>query len=90
MVSFKTLSSAALLLANFAAAHPGEKHDHEHIKRQIQARDAVANLGQRSLNACSGSESARAIKARSISRRARKVQELREKLGIKTCKFARC
>jgi hypothetical protein len=84
MVSFKTLASAGLLLANVASAHPGEKHDHQRLKRQIQARDTVANLGQRSLNACSGSDHALALKSRSVSRRARKVQELREKLGIKT------
>ncbi|RGP64218.1 hypothetical protein FSPOR_8037 [Fusarium sporotrichioides] len=84
MVSFKTLFSTGMLLANFATAHPGEKHDHEHIKRQIQTRNAVANLGQRSLNACSGTEHAYALKARSISRRAQKVQELRKRLGIKT------
>ncbi|KAH7193921.1 Intradiol ring-cleavage dioxygenase [Fusarium flagelliforme] len=84
MVPLKTLVSAGLLLANIASAHPGEKHDHQQIKRQIQARDTIANLGQRSLNACSGSDHALALKSRSISRRARKVQELREKLGIKT------
>jgi len=88
MVSLKTLASVGLFLANVASAHPGEKHDHQQIKRQIQARDAVANLGQRSLNACSGSDHALALKSRSISRRARKVQELREKLGIKTGMFA--
>ncbi|RBR26476.1 uncharacterized protein FIESC28_00770 [Fusarium coffeatum] len=38
----------------------------------------------RSLNACSRSDHALALKSRSISRRARKVQKLREKLGIKT------
>ncbi|KAM0243073.1 hypothetical protein ACHAP5_006954 [Fusarium lateritium] len=84
MVSLKFLSSTVLLLAQLASAHPGEKHDHEHIKRQIQARDNVANLGQRSLNSCSGSQDARALKARSISRRAQKVQQLRKRLGIKT------
>ncbi|KAM0324978.1 hypothetical protein ACHAPQ_008164 [Fusarium lateritium] len=84
MVSLKFVSSTVLLLAQLASSHPGEKHDHEHIKRQIQARDNVANLGQRSLNSCSGSQHAHALKARSISRRARKVQQLRKRLGIKT------
>ncbi|KAF4995950.1 hypothetical protein FGRMN_4805 [Fusarium graminum] len=84
MVSFNILCSTALLLANVASAHPGETHTHEHIKRQIQMRDTVANLGQRSLDACSGSGNAHVLKTRSISRRAQKVQELRERLGIKT------
>ncbi|KAM0345715.1 hypothetical protein ACHAPU_006370 [Fusarium lateritium] len=84
MVSLNALCSAALLLATIASAHPGETYKHEQVKRQTQMRDAVANLGQRSLNACSGSEYAHALKARSISRRGRKVQELRERLGIKT------
>jgi hypothetical protein len=85
MVSFKSLASASLVLVSLASAHPGEKHDHQKIKRQIQARDTIANLGQRSLNACSSSLHARELKARSISRRAQKVEKLRERLGIKTC-----
>ncbi|KAG9505061.1 hypothetical protein J7337_002027 [Fusarium musae] len=84
MVSFKSLASAGFVLAGLASAHPGEKHDHQKIKRQIQTRDAIANLGQRSLNACSGSLHARELKVRSIARRAEKVEQLRKRLGIKT------
>lgn len=84
MVSFKSLASAGFVLAGLVSAHPGEKHDHQKIKRQIQTRDTIANLGQRSLNACSGSLHARELKARSIARRAEKVEKLRKRLGIKT------
>jgi ABC-type hemin transport system ATPase subunit len=84
MVSFKSLASAGFVLVGLVSAHPGEKHDHQKIKRQIQTRDTIANLGQRSLNQCSGSLHARELKARSIARRAEKVEQLRKRLGIKT------
>lgn len=86
MVYFSKLSIAALALCGQAAvAHPGETHSDEHMAREIRVRDHVASVGQRSLNTCSSSPAAQALKARSIDRRAEKVRELRAKRGIKTC-----
>ncbi|KAF4956893.1 hypothetical protein FGADI_3496 [Fusarium gaditjirri] len=84
MVSFKSLASAGFVFAGLVSSHPGEKHDHQEIKRQIQTRHTIADLGQRSLNACSSSLHARELKARSIARQAEKVKKLRKRLGIKT------
>lgn len=76
----------SLLLASFAlaSAHPGESHSHNHMKREILARDNAAVLGRRSLNSCSSSSSAQLLKARSVQRRDAKVKQLRDRLGIKT------
>ncbi|KAM5343317.1 hypothetical protein ACJ41O_014283 [Fusarium nematophilum] len=84
MVSFKILTTASLALAGLISGHPGEAHDHHKMAKKLKTRDAVANLGRRSLNQCSGSESAQALKKRAISRRARKVEDLRKRLGITT------
>jgi protocatechuate 3,4-dioxygenase beta subunit len=82
MVAFTTVVVAAL--AGFAAAHPGEKHDVHHMKREILARDNAARLGARSLAACGNSAHAQALKTRSIQRRADTVKSIREKRGIKS------
>ncbi|CAJ2511974.1 Uu.00g075990.m01.CDS01 [Anthostomella pinea] len=81
MVALSKLALAAL--AGYATAHPGEKHDAEHMKREIVARDNAAQLGARSMGSCSGSAGAQALKQRSIARRAQQVQDIRRKRGIK-------
>ncbi|KAL0938629.1 GPI anchored protein [Colletotrichum truncatum] len=83
MVRFSALSAAGLALCGYVAAHPGEHHDHHEMKRNIQLRDNVAAIGQRSLNSCSNSAGAQKMKARAVQRRAQKVKEIREKKGLK-------
>lgn len=85
MVAFTNLALAAL--AGYAAAHPGEKHDEHHMKRELVARDHAAQLGARSLNSCSSSASAQALKKRSVKRRAEIVKNIRQKRGIQTGKL---
>ncbi|KAK4235692.1 putative gpi anchored protein [Achaetomium macrosporum] len=75
---------AVALLAASATAHPGETHHARHMKREIVARDHAARTAARSLGSCANSEAARALKKRSIQRRAEVVKTLREKKGIKT------
>ena len=85
MVNFaSTVSSAltAILLLSAAVAHPGEKHDHAHVKRQIDARTLRTAAAKRSLSACENSLKHRDLMARSIQRRANALQSLREKRGI--------
>ncbi|KAI0134726.1 GPI anchored dioxygenase [Xylariales sp. AK1849] len=82
MVAFSKLTLAAL--ASYAAAHPGEKHDDHHMKREIVARDHHARNGARSLAACGNLAHAQALRTRSIQRRAASVKSLREKRGITT------
>lgn len=84
MVRLSTLSAAVLALSGYAAAHPGEAHDHKHMARQLSARDTLASVGRRSLDSCSNSAGAQALKARSVERRAKKVRDLREARGITT------
>ncbi|KAI1142130.1 aromatic compound dioxygenase [Hypoxylon sp. FL0543] len=80
MVAFSNLALTAL--ASYVAAHPGEKHDPQQIKRELIARDYAAQVGARSLASCSGSVSAQALKARSIKRRANAVKNIRQTRGI--------
>ncbi|KAK4506066.1 hypothetical protein PRZ48_004031 [Zasmidium cellare] len=82
MVQLTTLAALAAACVSPALAHPGEKHDPAKIKREIVAREHWAHVGKRSLDACSNTESARRFAARNRERRARTVQELREKRGI--------
>ncbi|KAF5012331.1 hypothetical protein FDECE_1558 [Fusarium decemcellulare] len=84
MVSLRFLAATGLALSGLVSGHPGEAHDHHKMARAIKTRDTVANLGGRSLNRCSNSEGAQALKKRAITRRARKVEDLRKRLGIKS------
>ncbi|KPM41413.1 hypothetical protein AK830_g5138 [Neonectria ditissima] len=83
MVRLNLLSLTALAVS-LATAHPGESHNHEHMKREIRARDNAALVGRQSLTSCSDSIGAKAMKARAVERRAKKVRELRQRAGIKT------
>ncbi|GAW18053.1 hypothetical protein ANO14919_075220 [Xylariales sp. No.14919] len=83
MVAFPSLVLAsASLLAGYATAHPGEKHDPTHLKRELVARDNAASIGARSLGTCSNSAAAQALKSRSIKRRAEAVMDIRKKRGL--------
>ncbi|OQE36864.1 hypothetical protein PENCOP_c011G03234 [Penicillium coprophilum] len=78
----KFLAIAAACLAAPTLAHPGEKHDPHVVKREIHTRDAMAAHAKRSLGGCESSLHARELNKRSISRRSRTVQKLRQKRGI--------
>ncbi|KAK7745825.1 hypothetical protein SLS53_002542 [Cytospora paraplurivora] len=83
MVAFTKMAVAGLTLAIGALAHPGEHHDHEAIRRDVEARDLNAAIGARALAQCSGGATARRMKQRAVQRRAEKVKALREARGIK-------
>ncbi|KAE8146972.1 Intradiol ring-cleavage dioxygenase [Aspergillus avenaceus] len=72
-----TLSAATLALA-----HPGEKHDPKALKREIQARDALAIRSRRALEACANTDYAKQLQKRNVARRAQTVRKLREARGI--------
>lgn len=78
----KVLAIAAACLAAPAIAHPGEKHDPHHLKREIHARDVMAAAGKRSLGGCESTLHARELTKRNVARRAHTVQKLRQKRGI--------
>lgn len=82
MVALSKLAIAAF--AGYAIAHPGEKHDAAHMKRELTARDNAARNGARALGSCSNSVGAQALKKRSIQRRADAVSTIRQERGIKT------
>ncbi|CAM1509312.1 Fc.00g030510.m01.CDS01 [Cosmosporella sp. VM-42] len=82
MVRLSALSAAGLALCGYVTAHPGESHSHQHMAREIHARNNMASIGRRSLDACSNSPTARALKERAIERRSKKVRELRADKGI--------
>ncbi|CAI7592420.1 unnamed protein product [Penicillium glandicola] len=78
----KFLAVAAACLAAPAIAHPGEKHDPHVVKREVHTRDAMAAHAKRSLGGCESTLHARELNKRSIARRSRTVQKLRQKRGI--------
>lgn len=83
MVQFsKLLVGVAACLAAPAFAHPGEKHDPHVVKREIYARDAMAEAAKRSLGGCENSFHARALAKRNVARRSQTVQKLRQQRGI--------
>jgi hypothetical protein len=82
----KFLAVAAACLAAPAIAHPGEKHDPHVLKREIQTREAMAAHAKRSLGGCESTLHARELHKRSIARRSRTVQNLRQKRGITASK----
>ncbi|RYP23803.1 hypothetical protein DL765_000880 [Monosporascus sp. GIB2] len=83
MVAFSKLTVAAFsAFADYTLAHTGEPHDAAHMKREIAARDFAAQVGARSLSACSSKIHARSLNQRSVVRRAQKANNLRKKRGI--------
>lgn len=83
MVRFTKVVAVAAAWISPAIAHPGEKHSHQEMERDIAAREYWAHAGKRSLDACSASVYARQIAQRNVERRANKVLELRSERGIK-------
>jgi hypothetical protein len=86
MVHFSSLLTAVTLTSTILA-HPGEHHDHAAIKREIVARNQMANAAARSIGSCSGSLKARDVQARSIARRTQVMHDLRKRQNIKTSKL---
>jgi protocatechuate 3,4-dioxygenase beta subunit len=85
MVNFASILSgtlAASLLIGGAIAHPGEKHDMAHVKRQIDARQLRAAAAKRSLENCQGSLQHRSLMQRSHARRSEALSALRQKRGL--------
>ncbi|GME37095.1 GPI anchored cell wall protein [Neofusicoccum parvum] len=73
---------AAVAAASLVVAHPGEHHDHNKVKREIVARDALAARSGNSLSKCAGSLKARALHERAVARRAATAERLRKERGI--------
>ncbi|KAF2492851.1 putative GPI anchored dioxygenase [Lophium mytilinum] len=84
MVVFSTFTTAvvAASLLNSALAHPGEQHDADHVKRELEVRDHYANHAARSLANCAGTVKARHLEQRAIARRHATAEKLRAKRGI--------
>ncbi|KAJ2902341.1 putative extracellular dioxygenase [Zalerion maritima] len=72
--------SSALMGATLA--HPGEKHDHAMIKRELALLNIVASSNKRALGICTGSPADVALKQRAVARREAKLHALRQKRGI--------
>jgi hypothetical protein len=87
MVNFASIITSAAVatcLIGSVAAHPGEKHDHAKIKREISARGLRAAAAKRSLADCQDTLKHRSLMRRSEARRANTLDALREKRGITT------
>jgi hypothetical protein len=90
MVNFVSIIGGAIAvssLAGFAVAHPGEHHDMNHVKRQIDARGLRAAAAKRSLSNCQNNLKHRELMQRSVQRRAQALNTLREKRGINGSKL---
>jgi hypothetical protein len=77
---YSTIAAAAFITPSLA--HPGEHHDHNAVKREIAAREHLANHFRRSVDTCSGTEESASLAAHSVARRSKIVSELRLKRGI--------
>lgn len=85
MVNFASIVSGAVTassLLGMVAGHPGEKHDLAKVKREIDARGLRAAAAKRSLANCENTLKHRQLEQRSHARRAKALNELREKRGI--------
>ncbi|KAF3011104.1 hypothetical protein E8E13_011344 [Curvularia kusanoi] len=85
MVNFATIVSSAIAassLVGSVSAHPGEKHDLMHVKRQIDARQLRATAAKRSLESCQDSLEHRSLMQRSHIRRSEALKDLRNKRSI--------
>jgi hypothetical protein len=87
MVFFSKLA-LVVTTAYLVVAHPGEKHDHAQVKREIIQRNHMASAAKRSLDTCSSNVDARAVNACSIERQSKALADIRQKRGIKTSKSA--
>jgi hypothetical protein len=84
LASILTSTAAAASLINTVIAHPGEKHNHVKIKREIEVRGLRAAAAKRSLAGCQDTLKHRSLMRRSEARRANTLDALREKRGITT------
>ena len=85
MVNFASIVSGAVVassLVHGVVAHPGEKHDMAHVRRQIDARQMRAVAAKRSLSSCQDSLQHRSLMQRSHARRSEALNALRRKRGI--------
>ncbi|KAJ4374829.1 hypothetical protein N0V83_001907 [Neocucurbitaria cava] len=85
MVNFASILSGAVAASSLigsTVAHPGEKHDLAHVKRQIDVRQLRAAAAKRSLETCQDSLQHRSLMQRSHARRSEALNALREKRGI--------
>jgi len=78
-VALAALSSIGNILT---AAHPGEHHDHDVVKREMEIRHHIAESQKREADACDGSFDVVSRRERAISRRVETVRRLRKERGI--------
>ncbi|OCL12436.1 aromatic compound dioxygenase [Glonium stellatum] len=76
-----------LFIFTFTVAHPGEKHDKSAIAREMRARSALATDQHAQLSSCQNTEESRALRQRTMERRAATFQRLREEQGLTNVPF---
>lgn len=81
VLSFVT---AALALSATVSAHA---HTPEEIRAELETRERITVHSKRALDKCADSPAALALKERAVSRRAAKMDTLRQKRGIKASKL---
>ncbi|EMR69911.1 hypothetical protein MGN70_005628 [Eutypa lata] len=85
MVNVKAVSTGAVILAGLLGdvlAHPGETHDTEKRRRDLEQNNVAIQHAKRTVAQCSGSETGQKLAKKGAARRAAKAQELREKRGL--------
>lgn len=88
MVNVKAVSTGAVTLAGLLGdvlAHPGETHDTEKRRRDLEQNNVAIQHAKRTVAQCSGSETGQKLAKKGAARRAAKAQELREKRGLEYC-----
>ena len=78
----KVLLLAIAALSCLVSGHPGEHHDHDIVKREMEIRHEIAENQMREVQACEGSFDVVARRERAAARRAETVRRLRIERGI--------
>lgn len=84
MVVYSKLAGGlvAATLLGFSAAHPGEHHDHAAIEHSVRQRESLAKHTRRSLDKCTDSVNHQTLMERSVARRVKQLELLRQKRGL--------
>ncbi|KAH9896332.1 Intradiol ring-cleavage dioxygenase [Xylariomycetidae sp. FL2044] len=84
MVNFRNVATSLAFtsIIGAAVAHPGETS--EEVKRELAAHKVARTHARRALNECAGNPTTKALKTRSVARRAAAAKALQEKRGLTT------
>lgn len=82
MMDISTLLTTALTFSSLVATHPGERHNHLELARQMNERSLDADEQVIQYQQCQNTAERRAMKEFTHSRRAERLGKLRKEGGV--------